>query len=92
MTTSSTISTPPSEAKAPGRTRRRVDHYFWVRDADIARPLGLGVRFLCGRYGAPGTHSEDVIEVVGGLMPNSDKADCRKCVQALERAAWKANG
>lgn len=89
MTDQNGTTTAPSRATTTSwkskPKRRNVQHYFWVKTIEAANAMGVYMRSLCGVWESPsGDPPDNIVEVVGGMMPLPEIADCRRCLRVLE--------
>lgn len=74
--------------------KAKVNHVVWVDNLELAREMGVDVRGLCGVWVKPWKRKPDeVVEVVGDLVPLHYKRDCRNCARIYDahvRRHWEA--
>lgn len=87
MSATGTPTKPATGTKAKPR-RSKVDHLYWLPEAEAAKAMGiLEVPAVCRRAWVPTCHPEIVAPNSSGRATNLSPRPCRECVRIAE-ARW----
>ncbi|GAB3253258.1 hypothetical protein GCM10027425_12390 [Alteromonas gracilis] len=81
----------PQNQVKPTRGRRRKGHLWWRKDGEFAAPLGIQVRYFCGRWGYASLKPTFVqaavnLETDEVVLTGTYRNDCLTCLAAYEAA------
>lgn len=81
---------------APAKGRRKVEHLYWIADADVARAMGLGeVLSVCRRGWVPLDAEVTVTASLlsdGSIVTDNPPGACRVCDSMYKAIARRMLG